>query len=84
MNLIERIEGAEGPITEGTKTERCDYCQHWHPLSQVRVMGWCTARSPAPVMSAVLILLSRQPEDHLSAYNQVCPALRAKENTDAD
>lgn len=65
-------EQVAGEIGEGTYADRCDYCEHWHPLSNSRVMGWCTARSPVPAMPPMLILLARQPEDHLSAYNQGC------------
>lgn len=55
--------------------ERCDCCKHWSPFSSGRVMGWCEARSPKPNIPAMALLLSPDPGDNKTAYNQVCNPL---------
>jgi len=71
-------------VMDGTKTERCDFCQHWSPLSGSRIMGWCEREIKRPIATpAWVILLARQDDDQITAYNQVCQALaQIKETTD--
>lgn len=69
-------------VTEGTYAKRCDYCDHWKPLSTARVMGWCEVERPMPDhVPPMMLILGRLSDDQVTAYNQVCSEHQPKDTS---